>query len=308
MQDVNKLLLRQAKKYLGGLEGLPQNYTAFMQAVNDSYHHYEKDHILLERSIELSSAEMIELTEHVKNETRELKKAHEELKATEKIRLEKRLDEEKIKKLQEMTQVTIEVQERERSYLAAELHDNINQILATTRLYLDTAIKDEKVRLGFITESKDFITNAMEEIRSLCKSLLPPLLSQTSLISALEDLISNIKVANDLKIITDWQQIDESLMCEKLKLSIFRIIQEQLNNILKHAHANAVNIQLRQCSDGLQLIIKDDGLGFDISEKRKGVGLQNIMSRANLFNGEVLIKSAPGEGCELKISFYKNDE
>ncbi|MGH2564014.1 MAG: sensor histidine kinase [Ginsengibacter sp.] len=305
MQQLNKLLLRQVQKYVGGIDKVPPCYTEFIKSVSDSYDHYEKDHRLLERSIELSSQEMIELNEQLKNETEQLKTAHHELQATEKIRLEKRLDEEKIKKLHEITEAVIEVQERERAYLAAELHDNINQILATSRLYIDTAINDEKLRLKFMTESKEFIHNAMEEIRALCKSLLPPALSTNSLVSSLNGLVQNIKQVDQIQFITDWENIDEQTIPEKMKLTIFRIIQEQLNNIFKHARATTVIIHLIQDNEGLLLSIKDDGVGFDPSEKRNGVGLQNIINRTNLFNGKVSIDSRAGAGCELVVAFGK---
>jgi signal transduction histidine kinase len=305
MQNLNKLLLRQAQKHLGGLDNIPENYHAFIQAISESYNHYEKDRNLLERSIELSSSEMIELNEQLKKETEELKIAHDELKATEKIRLEKRLDKEKIKKLQEITEVVIAVQERERSYLGAELHDNINQVLATSMLYVDTAIHNEDKRLELIKDGKGFIDTAMQEIRHLSKSLIPPSLSQTSLLTALDDMIRNIKHIDRVEIITDWENIDEEQICEKMKLAIFRIMQEQMNNIFKHAEAKTVNIKLTQHNDGLQLSIKDDGVGFDTSKKRNGVGLQNIVSRIDLFNGELIINSQPGAGCELLVSFYK---
>jgi len=308
MENFNKLLVRQAQKYLRGLDQVPENFHAFIQAINDSYNHYEKDHHLLERSIELSSEEMVELNAQLRKETEELKKAHEELKATEKVRLEKRLDEEKIKKLQEITEAVIEVQERERSYLAAELHDNINQILATSKLYIDTAIHNEDVRLNLIKDSKGFIDGAMEEIRQLCRSLLPPSLSKTSLVSALDDMVKNIKQVDKLQLITDWENLDESEMCEKMKLTIFRIIQEQLNNIFKHAQATTVIIEIMQDNGATQVSIKDDGIGFDPEQKRNGVGLQNIVSRANLFNGEVIIHSEPGAGCELIVAFQKQAE
>src|SRR5579862_5751240 len=162
MQNLNKLLLRQVQKYLGGLDKVPENYYAFMKAINESYNHYEKDHHLLERSIELSSGEMIELNKQLETEAEELKQAQEELKATEKVRLEKRLDEERIKKLQEITEAVMEIQEQERSTLAAELHDNINQILGTTRLYIDTAINNEDQRLNLIKDSKIFIDSAIQ--------------------------------------------------------------------------------------------------------------------------------------------------
>ena len=308
MKDLNKLLVRQAEKYLGGVDNIPENYHAFIQAINESYNHYEKDHHLLERSIELSSEEMIELNEQLRKETKQLKQAHEELRATEIIRLEKRLDEEKIKKLQEISEVGIAIQERERIYLGAELHDNINQILATSMLYIDTAIRNEDTRLELITDSKTFIDKAIQEIRTLSKSLLPPILSQTSLTKALDNMVHDIQQVDKLQIITHWENIDESLLCEKMKLNIFRIVQEQLNNIFKHANATTVIIELTQPNEGLQLSIKDDGVGFDTSQKRVGIGLQNIISRTNLFNGEVIIKSKPSEGCELIVKFNKHIE
>ncbi|UAY53344.1 sensor histidine kinase [Ferruginibacter albus] len=307
MAIYNKLLLRQAQKYLGNLDNISEELQAFLKAVNESYDHYEKDHHLLERSIELSSEEMIELNQQLRKETEGLKKAHQELKETEKIRLEKTLDAQKIKQLREISEAVIAAQEKERSNLAAELHDNINQILGASRLYIDTAINNEEVRLNLIKESKLFLDNAMEEIRYLSRTLLPPRLSQTSLVEALNDMIKNIKMVDKLEIITDWEHLDESAMCEQMKLSIFRIIQEQLNNIFKHAQATTVIIEITQ-HDGLQLSIKDNGIGFNTSEKRNGIGLQNIISRTNLFNGEVVINSAPGEGCELLISFNRQVE
>ncbi len=302
MEDINKLLLRQIQKYLGGLENVPEHYHAFIKAINESYNHYEKDHHLLERSIELSSEEMIELNDQLRNETKQLKKAHEELSVTEKIRLEKTLDEEKIKKLQEISDIGIAIQERERSYLGAELHDNINQILATSMLYIDTAIKNEDTRLELIVDSKAFIDKAIQEIRYLSKSLLPPILSQTSLVSALDDMIHNIQQVNELEIVTSWDNIDETKLCEKMKLAIFRIVQEQMNNILKHANAKKVLIELMQDDNAFYLRIKDDGVGFDLSQKRNGIGLQNIVGRVDLFNGDVVINSEPNKGCELLVT------
>lgn len=308
MENLNKLLLRQAQKYIGEIDKIPSGYLSFLQAVSASYDHNEKDRHLLERSIELSSGEMIELNEQLRNDSEKLKQAHSELKATEKIRLQKRLGEEKIKKLQEITDAIIKVQERERAYLASELHDNINQVLATSKLYLDTAITNESERLNLITDSKEFLNIAMDEIRHLCKSLSPPSLSESSLGTSLDELIENVKQVGNIQFTTEWGNIDETKMCEEMKLTIFRIVQEQLNNIFKHANASKVIIQLIQKNEGLQLSIKDDGIGFDISKKRNGIGLQNILNRTNLFNGEAIINSKPGAGCELVIAFNKQTE
>jgi signal transduction histidine kinase len=222
---------------------------------------------------------------------------------TERVLLEKKLVEEKLKKQQEITDAVITAQERERSFLGEELHDNINQILATSKLYLDLAVASDGLRKDLMRDSRNFTMTAMEEIRKLSKSLLPPSLGEMSLQEALSELVDNIRQADKLHFIKEWKDIDESLLNDKLSLVIFRIVQEQLNNIFKHAKAKTVIIGLKQEAGSLQLKIKDDGTGFDTSEKRKGIGLKNIVSRADLFNGEVIINSKPGEGCELIVNF-----
>jgi signal transduction histidine kinase len=88
---------------------------------------------------------------------------------------------------------------------------------------------------------------------------------------------------------------------EELELAFYRIIQEQLNNILKHAEATRVSIVLRQMDDGLFLSIRDDGKGFDPAAKAPGIGLEKIRRRAAVLNGELKILSAPGKGCELLL-------
>jgi signal transduction histidine kinase len=220
-------------------------------------------------------------------------------------RLRKSLTDEKIKQQQEITGAVLAAHQEQRTFLGEELHDNINQILATAKLYLDCAISDEKLRLTRIKESKSFIINAMEEIRNLSKSLVAPKLNVVKVTDALTDLIENIKRVHSILFITKWNDFDESYVSEDLKLSIFRIVQEQVNNIIKHAKANAIIIRLTQDDEGIELSIKDDGIGFDPSQKSKGVGLQNISSRAEMFNGKILIKAEPGQGCELIVSFYK---
>jgi two-component system sensor histidine kinase UhpB len=222
---------------------------------------------------------------------------------TVRILLEKKLTEEKIKSQQEITDAVITAQEKERAFLGEELHDNINQILATSKLYMEVALADNSLRKDLMTDSRIFLMNAMEEIRKLSKSLLPPSLGGTTLSEALNELIENIRQLNKIQFIKEWEIIDESLVDEKLSLAIFRIVQEQLNNIFKHAKAKTVTICLKQSFENLQLKIKDDGIGFDIAEKRNGIGLKNIVSRTDLFNGKMSIDSQPGKGCLLEVNF-----
>ncbi len=222
---------------------------------------------------------------------------------TERVLLEKKLVEEELKKQMEITDAVIIAQERERSFLGEELHDNINQVLATSKLYMERAINSEVERKDLMTDSKNYIFTAMEEIRKLSKSLLPPSLGDITLLESITEMIGNMQKVNKINFIKEWEGVDENFINEKLSLAIFRILQEQINNIIKHASALNVIIKLNSNAAGVQLLIKDDGVGFDVSAKRNGIGLKNIISRAELLNGQVTIKSVPGNGCELFVNF-----
>lgn len=222
---------------------------------------------------------------------------------TERIELETALAAEIKEKQREITAAVITAQENERYFLGEELHDNINPILSTARLYIDCVLSGDERQQHLLSESKDFIGTAINEIRTLSKSLIPPSLGDIGLVEAMEDMVNNIKAVNKLNFICEFDEVDENLLSSSLKLTIFRIVQEQLNNVMKHANAGTVWLRLHRKADKLQLTVKDDGIGFDPIKKRNGVGLQNITSRTELCNGEVQIKTAPGMGCELIVNF-----
>lgn len=222
---------------------------------------------------------------------------------TERIRLQQRLAEEQMKSQQDITNAVIVAQEKERELLGKELHDNINQILVTTKLYIEYAMTNDESREKLLTTAKNFITSAVSEIRSLSKSLLPPSLGEVGLIMALDELIESIQQINKFKLHTDWKGMEEKLVPEGLKLTIFRILQEQLSNIIKHAEAKNVWIKIKIKNLRLSLEVKDDGVGFNLAERNSGVGFKNIKSRAELHNGTKSLRSKRGEGCTLSVYF-----
>jgi PAS domain S-box-containing protein len=220
---------------------------------------------------------------------------------TERIRLEKELALQQKLKQQQITEVVLGAQERERYELGQELHDNINQILATSKLYLDVAIEEKEPRLELLAKSRKNISVAIEEIRKLSKDLIAPSLNDLGLTQSIKELIRSIQSVGKMKIRLNISGLDEAELLPEQKINIYRIIQEQLNNILKHAQAGEVVIELNKVKEQVRLRLADDGKGFDPRMRRKGVGISNIISRAELYNGKVEIESAPGKGCQLVV-------
>lgn len=221
---------------------------------------------------------------------------------TSKVKLEKALEEERNKKQFEITEAVISAQEKERKEIGGELHDNVNQILAGSLLYVGLAKAGGPSSTNFLAESEKLINAAIYEVRNLSHSLIPPHLVESDLGVALKNVLK-ITAASGIKIEEDFSELDESLISQKLKLTIYRITQEQINNILKHAYAKTLYLSVSTKDNLVNLIIKDDGVGFDTNKKSRGVGLMNIKTRASMFESKVRIRSSPGKGCELNIVF-----
>lgn len=217
-----------------------------------------------------------------------------------------RESEERLFRQKQITEAVILAQEKERTEIGKELHDNVNQILGASNLYINTAMTDEEMRQELLERSTQLVSNAINEIRKISKSLITPGLREIGLIESIGDVMDDLKVAkNKMVIDLDLQNISEEQIEDRRKLTLFRIVQEQLNNIVKHAEATRVLIRLSGEQDQIVLTVADNGVGFDVSRHRKGVGITNIISRAELFAGKVEIQSSPGEGCMLTVSLPK---
>ncbi|MEO6705999.1 MAG: PAS domain-containing sensor histidine kinase, partial [Ginsengibacter sp.] len=223
---------------------------------------------------------------------------------TEKKMLQQRLLEEQMNKQKEIARAVVNAQERERTGIGEELHDNVNQLLAASKLYLDHSLTQPGGDRESVMTSIEYIGNAMDELRKLSHALVGPAQNKTmGLINSLEKLISDITKVKDISIHFLHSTYQEEESEAGLKLVIYRIIQEQLNNILKHAGASEIKIELKKEADYLMVSIRDNGKGFDTSVNSKGIGLENIKHRAELFNGVMQIISSAGKGCKMKIIF-----
>ena len=221
---------------------------------------------------------------------------------TEEKRLEKELVDQQLLQHKLITEVTIEAQEKQKNELGQELHDNINQILATVKMYLGLIKSGQHVEEDLIGKSYDYVNEAMVEIRKLSHSLVAPSLGSISLKAALEKLLEDTNMSDTLNV---KLKIDDKYTARKIdkskELMLYRIVQEQLNNITKYANAKEAVIVLKTIKDNLYLSISDNGQGFDTAQKSNGIGLKNMSSRVEFYAGTMNVISAPGRGCSIEI-------
>jgi two-component system, NarL family, sensor histidine kinase UhpB len=213
-------------------------------------------------------------------------------------KLEKALTEQKLFQQKLITEITIDTQENERGMLGRELHDNINQILAAAKIYIGMAKAGEGNSQELIDDSFKLVDNAMEEIRKLSKTLVAPSLGDIGLKEALEELVEEINITATTYFQLEYKSKKKA--DKKIELMIYRIVQEQMNNILKHAKAKEAGIKIDIEKNRLFLLITDNGVGFDPEIKSTGIGMRNIKSRIEFYSGKVTIISSPGNGCALK--------
>lgn len=222
---------------------------------------------------------------------------------TERRKAETELARQRIIQQKLVTETSVQAQEREREEIGKELHDNINQILTATKLYLEFAqIAEAELLPGLLEKSYKNIQNAIEEIRHLSHRLVAPSLADISLVQVISQLITNMPMASTLKLTLDTDDYNERDIDTSMRLMFYRIVQEQVNNIIKHSGASGATIRLRTSATHVVLNVTDDGHGFDTNTTAAGIGLRNITNRAAVYNGTTRIVSEPGKGCMLEVT------
>jgi PAS domain S-box-containing protein len=223
---------------------------------------------------------------------------------TEQKKLEKQLLDEQVQRHKAITQASIEAQEQEKTNISRELHDNVNQILMSAKLFMDTAKRVPDQLNELLDKAIEYQLLALHEIRKISRSLSTHIVKSVGLKQSIEDVIGNMQLLQQTDVKLSFNdQVEERLSSDQ-KLMLFRILQEQTNNIIKYASAKTVTVSVNECGNIACLVITDDGVGFDVNAKRtKGIGLVNIINRADAYNGTVTIESAPGKGCTLKVCF-----
>lgn len=201
---------------------------------------------------------------------------------------------------QQLTKQVMEAQEKERESIGYELHDNVNQILTSSKLYLEIALVNQENKDHLVSKSIDMIVSCIKEIRSLSHRLSAPALGTGSLVDSLSALLETVSTSSGIKVEFNSIQYTSPLGEDK-SFALYRIAQEQLNNVVRHSGATNLKMHLWQDDHQTYLTISDNGKGFNPKSAVRGIGIHNMIGRAKMFNGMIEIESAPGKGCMLKV-------
>lgn len=203
------------------------------------------------------------------------------------------------------TTAILEAEENERRRIAGELHDGLGQMFSTVKMNLSSVeqfvdFKDETARQNF-TNTLALVDESCREVRSISHQMAPNALLKSGLVSAIRDFIRQVD-QRSLKINLHVQGLTERL-APNTEAVLYRVLQEVVNNVIKHAHATCLDIQLVKDEDGLSVMVEDDGVGFDSAQKAQaeGMGLKNIGSRIAFLKGTVDFDSAPGRGTAVSV-------
>ncbi len=216
---------------------------------------------------------------------------------------------------EEFSRRLIASQEGERKRIATELHDGLSQslvIIKNRALSSLNAPEDHDRAFEQLREIAEAATQVIDEVKEIIYDLHPIQLERLGLKGAIEDLLGNVGDSHPLKI---TRELDDTagLLSKEAETSLYRIVQESVNNTIKHARAGEMTVRMKRDTSFIELTIKDDGEGFAPGEKqngssRGGVGLTSIVERAKLLGGESQIESALGRGTTISIKLPMKED
>jgi two-component system, NarL family, sensor kinase len=218
------------------------------------------------------------------------------------------LSAELLKQQELRSKAVIEAEEKERIRIARELHDGIGQQLSAAKLNisgLQGAIKStDPTEITMLQNAIDLLDESVKEVRAVSHNMIPNALIKSGLVSAVREFIHRISSTGNLKV--NLEIIGLKSRLETIVENIlFRVLQELVNNIIKHAKATEVSIQFIRHEKELAIVIEDNGIGFDVEKQlgnvNEGIGLKNIESRVSFLKGEVIFDSYPGKGTTVTI-------
>jgi len=231
------------------------------------------------------------------------------------LKKEKVLQEEKIAGMEKQQQVAslqsmINGQETERTRIARDLHDGMGGILSTVKMHYSTLSQDTPgIRENpLYMKTLDLINEVSDQLRTVAHSMMPEVLMKVGLTEALRDFCNNVSSSKRLTVKLQSYGMEKRLS-SSTEINLFRIIQELVNNIIKHADATEAIIQINRQGNKLHVVIEDNGRGFNTSEAegKRSMGMNTVKSRVNYLNGTLTIDSKDGIGTTVMINLVLDE-
>lgn len=198
----------------------------------------------------------------------------------------------------------MQAQDSERKRIASDLHDSLGSLLSSVRLRFNGLQNDffQKVpeKEQRFNDSLKLLDEAIEELRQISHNMVPVSLSRFGLRSALQSFVAQVTASGQLDV--DLQILGlEGRLAEEMEVRVYRICQELVQNVIKHAQATHVRIQIILHKDSLNLMVEDNGIGLNKERMTRGFGFGTVQSNVDLFKGTLEIESQPGRGCLVLI-------
>lgn len=197
--------------------------------------------------------------------------------------------------------ILLKMLEHERLVIGQELHDNVNQLLCSAKLHLDMVQVYKADNQKAKSVSTQLLKEAIEEIKKLSRGMVLQKLQKNTLLESVKTFIEDLRTVHRINIIFGVHHFNEDEISDHKKIYIYRILQEQFRNIIEHSRAKTVVMTLETDDRNIELIVDDDGIGFDTTQQVDGIGLINIRERARNLHGHCDIVTAPGKGCRLHV-------
>ncbi|AXG71036.1 signal transduction histidine-protein kinase/phosphatase DegS [Kordia sp. SMS9] len=218
-----------------------------------------------------------------------------------------KLQEQKIIHQQQLLQSAVKIQDDERKRFAADLHDEIGGGISTILLSVErikNAQVDQPEMVSKSQHIRDQLNDLLQKVREISYNIMPPTLEDFGLHEAISDLCYSISESSDKKVHYEWKGDEERLDFSQ-ELAFYRIIKELLVNAVKHSEANTISITIENLAESFQLMLQDNGKGFDEEKQQKGAGLRNIKDRALILGATLHISSKIQQGTTVHIQLNK---
>lgn len=202
----------------------------------------------------------------------------------------------------ELLQSKIEVQNSALQHISEEIHDNVGQLLSIVKLNLAAMEKEGNYNLSLVTSTKQILNEAITETRDLSRGISVRAIQDYGLKTALEQQLSRVEKSGRIKTQLDYKAISENINPDEA-IIIFRVVQESIQNAIKHSECNNINVKFESLGDSFYVEIKDDGRGFALNtaniKQSMGQGLGNLRHKAEILKAELQINSSIDQGTSI---------